>query len=411
MALKKAAIYARYSTDLQNEKSIEDQLVLCRSYAAREGYEVISTYHDAAKSGASVFGRDGLHDLLISAYARQYDAVIVEALDRLSRDMEDMAGIHKRLAFAGVKLLAVHDGGEASTAMVGMKAVFAQMFREDGAKKVRRGMAGLIAQGKSAGGRAYGYRPHPRDVGRLEIDPREAAIIVEAYARYAAGETPRQIAGDFNARELPAPRGNRWAANSLNGNGKRGSGILANSAYRGVRVWNRVTMVKDPSTGRRLSRQNDTSEWQEADLDESIRIISDDLWHRVQAVKADRSIGDHPAHTKRAPKRLLSGLLKCGACGGGMGSKGKDKTGKTRIQCTRHAESGDCPDARSYYLDDIEAEVIKRMAGELRSPPCHTGLHRRVSARVSSARLVNADRTRQGREADREAGWRCGAVI
>jgi hypothetical protein len=130
----------------------DHQFALCRSYAAREGYEVIAAYHDAEKSGASVFWRDGLQDMLISAYARRYDAIIVEALGRLSREMEDMAGIHKRLTFADTKILVVHDGGEASTAMVGMRAVVAQMFREDGAKKVRRGMAGLISNGKSAGG-------------------------------------------------------------------------------------------------------------------------------------------------------------------------------------------------------------------------------------------------------------------
>jgi DNA invertase Pin-like site-specific DNA recombinase len=35
--MKKAAIYARFSTDLQNERSIEDQIALCRNYTAREG--------------------------------------------------------------------------------------------------------------------------------------------------------------------------------------------------------------------------------------------------------------------------------------------------------------------------------------------------------------------------------------
>ncbi|MBU2586539.1 MAG: recombinase family protein [Alphaproteobacteria bacterium] len=45
----RAAIYARFSTDLQNERSIEDQIDLCRSYAEREGFEVIATYADKAR--------------------------------------------------------------------------------------------------------------------------------------------------------------------------------------------------------------------------------------------------------------------------------------------------------------------------------------------------------------------------
>lgn len=87
---KRAAIYARYSTDLQSEHSIEDQIALCQSYAKREGLEVAASYQDAAQSGASVLGRDGLIDLLDAARQRNFDIVIVEALDRLSRDMEGL---------------------------------------------------------------------------------------------------------------------------------------------------------------------------------------------------------------------------------------------------------------------------------------------------------------------------------
>ncbi|WP_348637456.1 recombinase family protein [Bradyrhizobium sp. ISRA430] len=57
---KRATIYARFSSDLQNERSIEDQLSLCQSYAEREGLTVISTYEDRARSGGSVMGREGL---------------------------------------------------------------------------------------------------------------------------------------------------------------------------------------------------------------------------------------------------------------------------------------------------------------------------------------------------------------
>ena len=71
---------------------------------------VIASYEDKARSGASLFGRDGLMRLMDAARDRTFDVVIVEALDRLSRDMEDLAGIHKRLSFLGVEIHAVHDG-------------------------------------------------------------------------------------------------------------------------------------------------------------------------------------------------------------------------------------------------------------------------------------------------------------
>lgn len=92
--MTRAVIYARFSTELQNEKSTEDQIALCRAHAARQHLNVVGIYEDKARSGASIFGREGLMRLMDAARERAFDVVLVEALDRLSRDMEDLAGIH-----------------------------------------------------------------------------------------------------------------------------------------------------------------------------------------------------------------------------------------------------------------------------------------------------------------------------
>lgn len=137
----RAVIYTRFSTDLQNERSVEDQVTLCRSYALRENIEVVGVYEDRARSGASILGREGLLELLEDARARKFSIVIAEALDRLSRDMEDLAGIHKRLTFLGVEIRAVHEG-VVNTVLVGLRGLVGQLYREDNAHKIRRGMVG-----------------------------------------------------------------------------------------------------------------------------------------------------------------------------------------------------------------------------------------------------------------------------
>ena len=184
--MKLAAIYARFSTELQNEKSTEDQIALCRAYAARHQLNVVATFEDRARSDASVFGREGLMQLMDAARQRLFTVVIVEALDRLSRDMEDLAGIHKRLSFQGIEIQAVHDG-TADSILIGIRGLVGQMQREDGAKKVRRGMAGVVRDGRHAGGRAYGYRAIPGKPGELEIVEEEAAIIRRIFVAYAGG--------------------------------------------------------------------------------------------------------------------------------------------------------------------------------------------------------------------------------
>jgi DNA invertase Pin-like site-specific DNA recombinase len=91
---RRAAIYARFSTDMQRDKSIEDQVDLCRKHADRLNCEVVAVYSDRARSGASLMGRDGVLDMISASRRGEFDAVIVEALDRLSRDQEDLAGIY-----------------------------------------------------------------------------------------------------------------------------------------------------------------------------------------------------------------------------------------------------------------------------------------------------------------------------
>lgn len=278
---RKALGYSRYSTDLQNERSIADQEALIRRYAQVNGLDLVRLYSDAAQSGASILGRDGLLELLSDARAGGIDVVIVEELDRLSRDMEDLAGIHKRLSFAGVEIAAVHEG-VASTVTVGLRGLVGQLFREDNARKIRRGLSGRVGQGLSAGGKAFGYAPHPTEKGRLLIVEDEAAVVRRIFRDFAAGQSPVQIARALTAEGAPKPRSSRaWNASTIFGWAERRSGILRNDLYAGRIVWNKSRMIKDPDTGRRVSRPNPPDEWKSHDAP-GLRIVDPDLWQAVQ---------------------------------------------------------------------------------------------------------------------------------
>ena len=102
--------------------------------------------------------------------------LVVEALDRLSRDMEDLEGLHKRLSFQGIEIRAVHEGA-VNTVLVGLRGLMGQMYREDNAHKVRRGHAGRVRDGLSGGGLTYGYAPVPGQVGKRVIVENEADVV------------------------------------------------------------------------------------------------------------------------------------------------------------------------------------------------------------------------------------------
>ena len=387
--MTRAAIYARFSTQLQSDRSIEDQVTLCRVFAQREGYEVVHVYSDAAKSGASMHNRDGVRNLMADAMLGAFDVVIVEALDRLSRDMEDLAGISKRLQFAGIDLIGVHDG-KANTVTVGLRGIVGQLYREDNAHKVRRGLLGRVKQGLSGGGQAYGYRPDPLNKGKLIIVEDESAIVRRIFEEYAGGASPRNIAHKLNLDKVAPPRGLKWNASTINGSAQRGNGILHNQLYAGKIVWNKVRMIKDPDTGRRLSRPNPESEWEVNEVPE-LRLVPDELWVLAQGRRLARP-SPAEAGRMRRPKRLLSGLLKCGCCGSGMTTMGKDSSGRVRIRCSADAESGSCPDPKTFYLDTVEKLVIGSLIGHLRAPE-GLGLFIRTyqeeQARLAAARTSN----------------------
>lgn len=147
---RRVGIYARYSSDLQSDTSIEDQRRLCSDLAKSKNWEVVEHYGDAGLSGASLV-RSGIQALIADALAGKFDIVLAEALDRLSRDQEDIGGVYKRMEFAGVKIVTLSEG-EVSSLHIGLKGTMNAMFLKDLADKTRRGLRGRIERGKSGGG-------------------------------------------------------------------------------------------------------------------------------------------------------------------------------------------------------------------------------------------------------------------
>ena len=268
------------------------------------------------------------------------DVVIAEALDRVSRDQEDTAAIFKRLQHAEVCLLTLAEG-EINELHVGLKGTMNALFLKDLAAKTRRGQRGRVEAGKIPGGNSYGYRIVRRlledgsvSTGEREIDRSQAEIVRRIFTEYAAGISPRRIARGLNAEGIPGPRGGLWNASTINGSRQRRNGILNNELYQGRITYNRQRFVKDPETGKRVARPNPESQWIKTEV-AHLRIIDDSLWGAVQALRARYS--SQTGNKRQTRKRLLSGLVKCGACGGSMTIVNRE-----RYSCSAKRERGTC---------------------------------------------------------------------
>ena len=363
--MKRVGIYARYSTDLQRDASIEDQIRVCRDRLDREGWRLANCYTDFALSGATMM-RPGLQALLADVAAGELDVVLSEAMDRLSRDQADIAGIFKRLQFAGVDLVTLSEG-LVSDLHVGLTGTMNALQLKEIARKVRRGMRGRIAAGRSAGGLPYGYEVVPRIGadgqpirGERRIRPDQAAIVRRICEEYVAGSGPKTIARRLNAEGVPGPAGKGWNQSTINGNRRRGIGILSNEIYAGTLVWNRIRMVKDPETGKRVSRVNPEEEWIRQDVPE-LRIVPEEVW---QAVKdRQRALPDREEWWRaKRPRYLLSGLLKCGSCGAGFSIQNH-----TRYGCAGTVR-GTCDNRLKIGRAELEAAVLRALHSNLMDP-------------------------------------------
>ena len=246
----RVSIYARYSSDKQREASIEDQVRLCEERAAREGWRVVKRYTDHAISGASLV-RTGIQALMQDAQSGKFDLVLTESLDRISRDQEDIAGLYKRLRFAGVKIYTLSEG-EIAELHIGFTGTMSALYLKSLGEKTWRGQSGRVRFGKSGGGNCYGYdvvkklnKAGEPEHGERRVNDEEAAIISYIFNEYATGKSPTAIAHALNKRNIPGPAGKAWGPSTINGNWRRGTGILNNELYIGRLVWNRLAYIEE----------------------------------------------------------------------------------------------------------------------------------------------------------------------
>ena len=334
----------------------------------------MQVYQDRAISGASAL-RPGYQALLQAAREGGFDVVVAEALDRLSRDQEDIAALYKRLRFAGIRIVTLAEG-EVSELHVGLKGTMNALFLKDLAQKTHRGLRGRVEAGRSGGGNAYGYsvaRQLGTDgnptTGERTINLDEAAVVTRIFKAYAAGESPKRIALALNVGGIRGPRGGAWSASTLYGNHARGTGILNNELYIGRLVWNRLGYHKDPDTGRRRSRQRGAEERIVTEVPE-LRVIDQTLWDAVKARQAaldrkDAKLEPAPFWSKQRPRYLFSGLTQCGICGGGF-----SKVSAAHFGCSTARNKGPtaCTNTRTIRRDRLEATVLDGLRERLMDP-------------------------------------------
>ena len=422
----RCAIYARYSSREQDGTStIESQIRECRAYARQHGLLVVedALFVDRAKEGTTTEQRDAFQAMLAAAQRtpKPFDVILVWKFSRFARNREDSA-IHKSLLRRhGVEVISVSEPVDRDSAMgvliEGIIEIQDQFYSARLAEEVRRGQREATLEGFSTGGRApYGYRrvevPDPRGrtdrTGRsirrvtLTIEPAEAAIVRRIYEMYLAGAGYTRLAKNLNAEGVPGPWSRSWDGSAVRE-------MLRNDVYRGARVYGRIRKVKTAQGTR--SRRSRPEAARTIKEDAHPAIIDPALWERVKTRREavakmyegyERNFGA----TKSLQTRfLLTGLLKCGLCGGNFAARvAQTRRGSGRYYyygCAVRARRGTsvCQNATLLPQEAIERDLLEILQQAVLTPATLDRLLALVNAKLRAQATVSRPRIKELRKA------------
>ncbi|MCA1288678.1 recombinase family protein [Salipiger bermudensis] len=199
--------------------------------------------------------------------------------------------------------------------------------------------------------------------------PAEAEIIRRIHQEFAVGYAPKKIAQRLNADGIAGPRGTYWRDSAIRGHRQRGTGIINNELYIERLIWNRLRYLKNPETGKRVSRLNPEQDWVIHDVPE-LGIVTDALWDAVKqrqeetdATPAVQGIRKSRFWEKKRSRHLLTGKLACGCCGGGFAAVGKDY-----LACSNARKLQTCAATRSIKRATLEDAALGLLRDRLMQP-------------------------------------------
>ena len=325
-----AVIYARYSSHGQKDASIEQQVADCEAYAKANNLRVVKVYADRHLSGTND-KRPQFQLMLKDAAHGKWRYVICWKIDRFARNRYDSATYKYRLRKYNISVLyakeSIPDGPE-GILLESILEGSAEYYSANLAQNVRRGMRFNAQQCKvNSGMIPFGYRKG--EDGKFALNPAQAEVVREIFARFLNGSSFAQLANELNGRGIRTSRGNLWNKNSFHC-------MLKNESYIGVYHYADIRVEGGMPA-----------------------IVQKDQFLEVQ--KRLQTKKNPQGRRRDKGEYLLTGKLKCGHCDSYMvGLSGTGKHGELHhyYGCQKHFKEKSCK-KRNVPRDWIERFVVK----------------------------------------------------
>ncbi len=342
------AVYSRKSKYTGKGESIGNQIELCKDYISRtygeDALDKILVFEDEGFSGGNL-NRPAYKKMMEAAHNRQFKAIIVYRLDRISRNISDFAGLIEELAHLNIDFISIREQFDTSSpmgrAMMYIASVFSQLERETIAERIRDNMHELAKTGRWLGGiTPTGYSSEAvksmtidgktKKACKLKLIPEEADIIKTIYNLYIETDSQTLTEAELMKRGIKTKNDNYFTRFSI-------KSILQNPVYviadedaynyfkkvnvdlfsekedfdgvHGIMAYNRTEQEKGKT--HYIKPEN---EWIVA-VGQHPGIIPGKVWVKVQeSLECNKSKAFRKAKSNEA---LLTGLLFC-SCGSRM---------------------------------------------------------------------------------------------
>ena len=386
----RAVAYYRMSSDRQ-ETSIPDQRNAVEKYAEQNGYQIIGEYRDEGISGDATEKRLGFQRMIADASKGEFSAILCWDQDRFGRfDSVEAGHWIYPLRQASVKLVSVSDGPVDWNDFTGrviynIKQEGKHLFLRDLSRNTLRGKLAAAKRGDWLGKQPYGYKIKNK---RLVLDePHKGDVVCRIFAEYLEGKSLRGIVCRLNAEGIESPTCKNWSPDVVRN-------ILGNPAYVGTYRWNASHQGKyfgvsgdDVRTDVRKGR-NVEGDWIVHE-NHHPPVVEQHVFDEVQRRLPQRKVQTTPQ--QNGGRFLLTGILKCGKCGGSM--SGWNPYGRTHYRCNKQNNTGTC-DRNAVKQDELLNQIIDTIEEKFLDPRnvnrLREALHRQVSKqtnRTSAGRI------------------------
>jgi site-specific DNA recombinase len=377
--------YVRVSMAREEMISPELQKGHLRDHEQRQSLRILDMVEDLDVSGRS-FARAGIQRIIAGVEAGEWQVVLVYRYDRFGRNVRDSLVNIAKVEQAGGRVVSVTEPFDADTAIgkYGRTNILAVAELQsdligEGWKSTHahRAARGLPHSGRPRFGYLYidgTYRPDSES-NRLELglDPAGATApyLLDAYRRFARGDSVRSICRWLNDEQIPTTAGGPWVPISL---------------YRMLDSGFGAGLLFHRSRGEHTIGAHEP-------------VIDSKLWERFGKMRRE---GRKMSPWDRRPAHPLSGLIRCGGCGKPMAA------GRTRdnpaaaprrvYRCSSKLTGLGCPDGGAIAAHLAE-DAVRAWVDELAADLEESG--RAAAERVEAVTARRQDRAHWSRQVAR----------